>query len=184
MADATSAAAGSPEAAASPEGPAGPGLAPTIDADAYLAVAAEVFDGMDAVLTDLDDGSINTTPVPGTVNPVFALVTHVHGMACYWGGSVIAGERNPRDRAAEFRATGTVAEAAALLADLRTRLPGWVAIAASGEVRDPHAPGTSRTDAAEVSAAWILQHILHECAQHLGHMEICRDLIVRGAAEA
>lgn len=178
MADATSA------AAASPEGPAGPGLAPTIDAEAYLAVAAEVFDGMDAVLTDLDDGSINTTPVPGTVNPVFALVTHVHGMACYWGGSVIAGERNPRDRAAEFRATGTVAEAAALLADLRTRLPGWVAIAASGEVRDPHAPGTSRTDAAEVSAAWILQHILHECAQHLGHMEICRDLIVRGAAEA
>lgn len=118
------------------------------------------------------------------MNPVFALVTHVHGMACYWGGSVIAGERNPRDRAAEFRATGTVAEAAALLADLRTRLPGWVAIAASGEVRDPHAPGTSRTDAAEVSAAWILQHILHECAQHLGHMEICRDLIVRGAAEA
>ena len=184
MADATSAAAASPEAVASHERPAGPGLAPTIDADAYLAVAAEVFDGMDAVLTDLDDGSINTTPVPGTVNPVFALVTHVHGMACYWGGSVIAGERNPRDRSAEFRATGTVAEAAALLADLRTRLPGWVAIAASGEVRDPHAPGTSRTDAAEVSAAWILQHILHECAQHLGHMEICRDLIVRGAAEA
>lgn len=184
MADEAAAAAASPEAVASPEGPAGPGLAPTIDADAYLAVAAEVFDGMDAVLTDLDDGSINTTPVPGTVNPVFALVTHVHGMACYWGGSVIAGERNPRDRAAEFRATGTVAEAAALLADLRTRLPGWVAIAASGEVRDPHAPGTSRTDAAEVSAAWILQHILHECAQHLGHMEICRDLIVRGAAEA
>ena len=172
------------EAAGAVAAAAATGAAPTIDADAYLAVAAEVFDGMDAVLTDLDDASINTTPVPGTVNPVFALVTHVHGMACYWGGSVIAGERNPRDRAAEFRATGTVAEAAALLADLRTRLPGWVAIAASGEVRDPHAPGTSRTDAAEVSAAWILQHILHECAQHLGHMEICRDLIVRGAAEA
>ena len=154
-----------------------------IDARAYLDVAAEVFDGIASVLASLDDASINRTPVPGTVNTVFALVTHVHGVACYWGGSVIAGERNPRDRAAEFRATGTVAEAVALLADLRTRLPGWVRAAASGGVRDPHAPGTSRTDAADVSAAWILQHILHECAQHLGHMEICRDLVLDAVQE-
>ena len=158
-----------------------PSSAPAaVDADAYLAVAAEVFDGMDAVLASLDDATINRTPVPGTVNTVFALVTHVHGMACYWGGSVIAGERNPRDRAAEFRAQGTVAEASVLVADLRTRLPGWVAAAAADGVRDPFAPGTSRTDSDQVSAAWILQHVLHECAQHLGHMEICRDLVVGG----
>lgn len=152
----------------------------TIDATAYLAVANEVFDGIDAVLAALDDDSVNRTPRPGTVNTVFALVAHLHGMAGFWGGSLIAGERNPRDRDAEFHAHGTVAEAAALLADLRTRLPGWVEVAAAEGVRDPHASGTSRTDAAGASAAWVLQHILHECAQHLGHMEICRDLVVAG----
>lgn len=150
----------------------------TIDSSAYLAVAEEIFDGIDAVLATLDDDSVNRTPLPGTVNTVFALVTHLHGMGCYWGGSVVAGERNPRDRAAEFHAHGTVAEAAARLADLRTRLPGWVEVAAAEGVRDPHASGTSRTDTADVSAAWALQHILHECAQHLGHMEICRDLVL------
>jgi hypothetical protein len=183
MGDATSGTAGRHAASdTAPTDPAPTDLASTLDAAAYLAVATEVFDGMDVVLATLDDATINSTPVPGVVNTVFALVTHVHGMACYWGGSVIAGERNPRDRSAEFHATGTVAEAAALLADLRTRLPGWVVTAASGEVRDPHAPGTSRTDAADASAAWILQHILHECAQHLGHMEICRDRVTRASA--
>lgn len=150
----------------------------TIDVPAYLAVAGEVFDGIDAVLATLDDQTVNRTPLPRTVNPVFTLVRHLHGMASFWGGSIIAGEKNPRDRAAEFRAHGTVAEAAALLADLRTRLPGWVDVAAAEGIRDPHAVGTSRADSAEVSAAWVLQHILQECAQHLGHMEICRDLVL------
>ncbi|SMY12153.1 DinB family protein [Brevibacterium jeotgali] len=145
---------------------------------AYLAVAGEAFDGIEAVLAALDDDSVNRSPLPGTVNTVFALMTHVHGMACYWGGSLIAGERNPRDRASEFRSRGTVAEARGLLADLRARLPGWVEVARTEGVRDPHAAGTSRSDAADVTAAWALQHVLHEIAQHLGHMEICRDLVV------
>lgn len=149
-----------------------------IDTSAYLAVADEVFEGIDAVLATLDDDSVNRTPRPGTVNTVFALVTHLHGMAGFWGGSLIAGERNPRDRDAEFHTRGTVAEAAALLEDLRTRLPGWVEVATTEGIRDPQASGTSRTDAAGASAAWALQHILHECAQHLGHMEICRDLVL------
>lgn len=145
---------------------------------AYLAVAREAFAGIEGVLADLDDDTVNHSPLPGTVNTVFALMTHVHGMACYWGGSLIAGERNPRDRATEFQARGAVAEARALLADLRARLPGWVEIACTDGVRDPHASGTSRADAADVTAEWALQHLLHEIAQHLGHMEICRDLVL------
>lgn len=145
---------------------------------AYLAVADEAFDAIEAVLADLDDDTVNRSPLPGTVNPVFALMTHVHGMACYWGGSLVAGERNSRDRAAEFHSHGTVAEARALLTDLRTRLPGWVEVACAEGVRDPRAAGTSRTDAADVTAEWALQHLVHEIAQHLGHMEICRDLVL------
>ncbi|SMX78852.1 Protein of unknown function (DUF664) [Brevibacterium sp. Mu109] len=161
-------------AAVPSDGPAG--SAPTVAA--YLAVADEAFDGIEAVLALLDDDSVNRTPLPGTVNTVFALMTHVHGMACYWGGSLIAGERNPRDRASEFRSRGTVAEARDLLDDLRTRLPGWVDIACTEGVRDPHAAGTSRSDAADVTAEWALQHLFHEIAQHSGHMEICRDLVL------
>ena len=53
------------EAAGAVAAAAATGAAPTLDADAYLAVATEVFDGMDAVLADLDDGSVNRTPEIG-----------------------------------------------------------------------------------------------------------------------
>ena len=161
--------------------PAGASAAVSTDGPAiaaYLAVAVEAFDGIEAVLALLDDDSVNRTPLPGTVNTVFALMTHVHGMACYWGGSLIAGERNPRDRASEFRSRGTVAEARDLLDDLRARLPGWVERRVHRGGPRPARRGHEPRDAADVTAEWALQHLLHEIAQHLGHMEICRDLVL------
>ena len=71
--------------------------------DAFLGVAAELLDGVDAALDTLDDSTVNGSPVPGTVNSPFALVAHIHGMAQFWGGAFAAGEDlPPRDRDAEF----------------------------------------------------------------------------------
>ena len=110
---------------------------------AFLDVAAETLDTIDRVLDDLDDTTVNAAPpVPG-VNTVFALVTHVGGALGYWGGSLMAGEDIPRERSTEFRATGTVAEARAIVARLRTDVPRWAAVAATG-IRNPGATGTTR----------------------------------------
>jgi hypothetical protein len=146
--------------------------------DAFLDVAAEILDGYGAALATFDDDTVNATPVPGTVNSAFALVAHVHGMAVFWGGSFIAGEDRERDRAAEFRATGTVQEAGALVAEIRDRLPEWAAVAMTEGVRNRSAKGTSRPDAAFVTPEWVLNHMLREMAQHLGHLEVCRDVVL------
>ncbi|TWS19924.1 DUF664 domain-containing protein [Tsukamurella asaccharolytica] len=147
---------------------------------AFLDVAAETLDTVESVLGDLDDTTVNTAPpVPG-VNTVFALVTHVGGALGYWGGSLLAGEDIPRDRSAEFRAAGTVDEARAVVARLRTDLPRWAAIAATG-IRNPDATGTTRRDAAAATPEWVLTHMLRELTQHTGHMEICRDVVARRA---
>lgn len=151
------------------------------DADAryddFVSVAIEVLDKYDIALDTLDDTTVNATPVPGTVNSAFALATHVHGMARFWGGAFIGGEEISRDREAEFRATGTVAEAHALIAETRASLPGWARIALTEGIRNRQAQGTARRDYTEATPGWVLEHILHELAQHLGHLEVCRDVV-------
>lgn len=144
---------------------------------AFVSVAAEILDGYIAALETLDDHTVNKTPLPGTVNTAFALVTHVHGMAHYWGGAVVAGEDIPRDRDAEFRASGTAAEARVLIEEVRGRLPGWARVALTEGIRNREATGTSRRNVSEVTPEWVLEHILHELAQHLGHLEVCRDVV-------
>jgi hypothetical protein len=145
--------------------------------DAFLDVAAELLDGYEAALATLDDETVNATPLPGTVNSAFALVTHLHGMTFFWGGSFIAGEDHERDRDAEFRAVGTVEQALGMVAEIRDRLPEWAAVAMTDGVRNRSAKGTSRPDAAFVTPEWVLNHMLREAAQHLGHLEVCRDVL-------
>lgn len=166
-----------------PDGPDGPDSPDNSDGrggpryDAVVSVAAEILDGYDRALDTLDDVSVNHSPRPGTVNSAFALVTHVHGMAHFWGGAFIGGEDIPRDREAEFHATGSVAEAHRLIGEVRDRLPGWVGVALTEGIRNREATGTSLRDISEVTPDWVLEHILHELAQHLGHLEVCRDVV-------
>lgn len=150
--------------------------------NAVVSVVTEIMDGYDAALDTLDDDTVNRSPVPGVVNTAFALVTHVHGMAHFWGGAFIGGEDIPRDRDAEFRATGTLAQAHALVGQVRDRVPGWARIALTEGIRNREATGTSRRDTAEVTPEWVLEHIVHELAQHLGHLEVCRDVVGVDAA--
>lgn len=163
-----------------PEQPAQPDQSPVEKLTPYLANVGEILDGYDTALDTLDDSTVNASAVPGTVNSAFGLVAHVHGMAHYWGGSLIAGEDHPRDREAEFHATGTVAEAHDLVEVVRERMPSWAEIALTEGVRNPTAKGTSRSDAESASPEWVLDHMLHELAQHLGHLEVCRDVVLAG----
>lgn len=146
--------------------------------EAFLAVANESLDTIGSVLDDLDDATVNIATPGG--NSVFALVTHIGGALGYWGGSLMAGEDIPRDRSAEFRATGTVDDARAIVARLRTDLPRWAAVAATG-IRNPAATGTTRRDAAAATPEWVLTHMLRELTQHTGHLEICRDVVAQRA---
>lgn len=144
---------------------------------AQLSIANEVLDGFIAALRTLDDETVNLSPVAGTVNTAFALVKHVHGMSRFWGGSVISGLTFPRDRESEFRAAGTVDEALRLVDEIRAEFPTWAENAARHGVLDPNAKGTSRTDVADAGPEWILAHMVRELAQHLGHLEVCRDVV-------
>lgn len=151
---------------------------------ALVEVSGECFDAMAAILTELGDDLANVRPdLPGA-NSCYATVNHCIGVVDYWGGSFIAGQRIPRDRDAEFRATGSVEELLDRLAAVRDRFPRWIAAGlnngvADRDVADGIRGGTTVSHVlATATAEWALLHVLHDLAQHVGQLEITRDLLL------
>lgn len=156
-------------------------------AEAMLTISSECFTAMADILTVLGDDLANRRPdLPGA-NSCYALVNHCIGVVDYWAGSFIAGQQIPRDRAAEFTASGPVCELLERLAALQQRFPAWVDIAVTDGIRDRSVvdgvrSGTTRAAVlATATPEWTLLHILHDLAQHVGHMEITRDLLLKDA---
>ena len=153
-------------------------------AQALVDISAECFDAMAAILTELGDGLANVRPgLPGA-NSCYATVNHCIGVVDYWGGSFIAGQRIPRDRDSEFRATGTVEELLDRLAAVRERFPRWIAAGlnhgvADRDLADGIRGGSTQSQVlATATAEWALLHVLHDLAQHVGQLEITRDLLL------
>jgi hypothetical protein len=152
-----------------------------ISVEDYLWYADTALDGMVDIVEALGDARANQTPdLPGANSP-YAILTHCLGVMEYWGGHVIAGRHIERDREAEFVATGTVSDLVArsraardqLARDLETLDP---AAAPRGAVeRDDLAIPVGRTQGG------ALFHIYEELSQHLGQMEITRDVLMRAS---
>ena len=98
-------------------------LLSVITRDSYLAFCDDALDAYAVIARQLGDSRVNAVAlgVPGS-NSAFALVAHVVGVMGRWGRTVNRGIVVPRDRDAEFTATGTVEEALALLESGRARL--------------------------------------------------------------
>ncbi|GAB7042209.1 MULTISPECIES: DinB family protein [Catenuloplanes] len=151
-----------------------------ISTDDYLYFAGRALGGMSAIVAELGDELANTTPpLPGANSP-FALLTHCVGVADYWSGALVAGRAVPRDRDAEFTATGPVAPLLAEVRALRDRLAADVA----GLTGDAPLRGTPPAAYAgpprTLTRGGALLHVLEELAQHHGQMEILRDALRSG----
>ena len=102
--------------------------------DALTSYVDRAVHALAGIVTGLGDDLANQRPdLPGANSP-YAILTHCLGVMAYWGGHVVAGRDVPRDRAAEFTATGPVAGlvAAAQQAKLQFR--------ADAQTADPQAP--------------------------------------------
>ena len=146
-------------------------------AEATLAITGESLSSMTEILTGLGDELSNTRPdLPGANSP-YAIVFHCVGVIEHWAGSVIAGLKIPRDRAAEFTATGRVDELITRVDDVRARLPEWVDVALREGIRDRTVTGSTRPEVATATPEWVLTHVVRELAQHLGQLELTRDVL-------
>jgi hypothetical protein len=153
-----------------------------LDSDDFLWFVDQALDTMVDIVGHLGDESANTipavdgTPLPGANSP-YAILTHCLGVMEFWAGQMVAGRPIERDRAAEFRASGSVAELSDRVAAARRRLASDLALA----VDDPalrHPPDPEDVDLPYANKGGVLVHIIEELYQHLGHMELTRDVIL------
>jgi hypothetical protein len=149
------------------------GIAP----DAVASYVDRAVEAMADIVGDLGDDLANARPhLPGANSP-YAILRHCLGVMEFWGGQVVAGRTVDRDREAEFRASGPVA---GLIADAREaqRRFRTVIVTADPKARPPgDHPATGVDELELTSQGHALLHVMEEVCQHLGQMEITRDLL-------
>ena len=149
----------------------------SIAPEEFVSYMNAAFDGMLEIAEELGDERINQRPnnMANTSTP-FVILTHCVGLTRYWLGTVIAGRQIQRDRDAEFNARSTVADLRQAVRQVQQeiqedikRVRGDQLAAFPAAVRPQH-------------KEWTQGHFLLQCykelAQHHGHMELTRDIML------
>ena len=147
-----------------------------ISPEEYLDYCDKALDQYAETPGALGDDLVNERlDVPGS-NSAFALTAHVCGVMGRWARQVNRGIVVERDRDAEFAARGSLAEALALLHEARVRLHEDVG-ATDFRARPALPPGDD-AEAATATQGEVLLHVYEEVAQHLGHLDVTRDVLL------
>jgi uncharacterized protein YceH (UPF0502 family) len=150
-----------------------------VSRDDFLWFVDQSLDQMVAILRQLGDDRVNRRPdLPGANSP-YAIVTHCLGVTDWWAGHVAAGRSVARDRDAEFRAAGRVDDLVERLAAVRGQLE--VDVGGVDALAAPRGRWILPEDAALPfgrTQGGALLHVYEELQQHLGQLELTRDLLL------
>jgi DinB superfamily len=150
----------------------------TVSEADYLWYVDLALDEMVAIVCGLGDGTSNRQPDLAGANSPFAILTHCLGVLEFWGGLMVAERAITRDREAEFRSHGAVAElaqrAATARRQLATDISGFDPWAAPPQVLPPEDADLPYAK----TKGGVLLHVLEELLQHLGQMELSRDVLL------
>jgi hypothetical protein len=148
-----------------------------ISIEDYLFFVDDALDEMVAIVEELGDDRANLRPDADGANTPYVILTHCLGVMEYWAGHAVAGRAIERDRRSEFEASGPVEPLVRRARRARARLGEDLARV------DPFAPPplevtTGPHDVVHArTQGGALLHLYEELAQHLGQMEVCRDVI-------
>ena len=150
----------------------------TISTDDYLWFVDQALDDMVRIVTELGDDANRRPDLPDANSP-FAILTHCLGVLEFWPAYMVVDRPFERDRDAEFRATGSVADLAERTRVARRQLAEDLSHAelSAAPRHDPVYPEDVGTPLAS-SQSGLMIHVLRELTQHLGQMEITRDVLL------
>ena len=122
----------------------------------------------------LDPETLDRVIAPET-NSIAVLIAHVSGSELGWL-HLAAGREFKRDRAAEFRTRSkTAAELAAMIDRAARLMPDLVRGAIDGGLETVR----RRRENEELTAGYSLIHALEHLAEHVGQIELTRQLVTR-----
>jgi DinB superfamily len=148
----------------------------------FLWFVDQALDEMVSIVRQLGDDTASTRPDLAGANSPYAILAHCLGVMEFWGGYMVAGRPIERDRDAEFRAEGPVAELVERAAEARRRLEADIAAAdpLAAPRHDPLFPEDAETPIGRTQGG-VLVHLFVELTQHLGQMQLTRDVLLRGS---
>lgn len=139
----------------------------------YLERLDYLLEDFTKTFSGLSQEALNWKPGPD-MNSIAVLVTHTAGSTRFWIGDVVLGESSNRVRDTEF-AVESANEAA-----LKIMLANVQAYARDGLQRVTLADlGTVKQTPdgeGEYTVGWVLLHVMEHVGQHLGHIQITRQL--------
>lgn len=139
----------------------------------YLGFLEERHHDILKALDGLPPAALDWSPGKG-MNSISVLIFHLTGAERYWIGDVAARDPFPRDREAEFKVHDVGVDV------LRKRLMDNITYARKMldklTVQDLEAERTSPRDGEKGTVAWALIHALEHMTNHLGHIQLTRQL--------
>lgn len=149
--------------------------------DTGLAYLRYAFGQMLAVATTLGDPLLDQRPTASGTNPVGALVLHCCTVSEFWLGHVALGRQTtPRDREAEFSRRTTLLECREAVGVALQQAEQDLRRLAQGEGVPHDARRRLHGGVGDDDAVFL--HLLEEVFQHLGQMEVTRDVLLRAVA--
>jgi hypothetical protein len=138
----------------------------------------QALDAMVGIVGDLGEPLANERPgLPGANSP-YAILNHCLGVMTWWGEYVVGGHQVKRDREAEFTIEGPISALITRVPGVRNAFVDRVNSANFGAplhgaiVPEDEALPFGRTQGA------ALFHVYEELAQHLGQLELTRDILI------
>lgn len=145
-------------------------------AEVYLRHA---FGQMLTVADRLGDEQVNERPLGPHTNAVAALIVHCCAVSEYWLGHVGLGRSSDRNRKSEFSRRASVEELHRLIAATIDQAVADIAELDAGAGQEHH--WRSSLPGGDTSDTSIVLHVIEEVFQHLGHMELAVDALLREA---
>lgn len=133
------------------------------------------LDGFMKIVDDLSVDELNWQPPSPDANSIYALATHTLGNVRMHVFRVLLGQTIDRDRDGEFR---SVAD------DSNVPIPAWPALRAEVETALESLPPEAMDQTFEhpvfgpLSGREVMMVMMRHTSEHLGHVELTRDLIV------
>jgi uncharacterized damage-inducible protein DinB len=146
--------------------------------DDFLDIIAQTLDGMLAIAEELGDDRVNQQPALPGANSPYVILAHCVGLTHFWIGEVLGGRQVNRDREAEFRARGTVADMRQHIQTLKQHLRQDITHVQGDQPLTVTLSGRYERMQNKRQGA-ILLHCYKELAQHHGHMDLTRDLLMQ-----
>ena len=152
---------------------------PPADLDERETLIAFIDSYRDAMLVKLD--GLDREQVSRRVLPsrttLLGLIKHLTLVEQWWFGCVLAGGPEPYEDPDDPDSEWLITDAddpEKIVADYRAACARSNEIARAVASLDAHGPGPHRP---EITARWILVHMVDETARHAGHADIIRELI-------